>query len=1228
MAEKKFLTCDGNQAAAHVAYMFSEVAAIYPITPSSPMAEYIDEWAAKGQKNIFGETVKVVEMQSEAGAAGAVHGSLQAGALTTTYTASQGLLLMIPNMYKIAGELLPGVFHVSARALAAQALSIFGDHADVMACRQTGFAMLATSSVQEIMDLAPVAHLAAIEGRVPFVHFFDGFRTSHEIQKVEAADMEKLRKLVNQKALKEYRERALNPEHPVTRGTAQNPDIYFQTRELQNKYYDALPDIVAKYMKQMSRITGRQYAPFVYYGAPDATDIIIAMGSINDVIKTVIDKENKAGKKLGLVTVHLYRPFSVKYLMEALPKSLMEHVKRICVLDRTKEPGANGDPLYLDVVEAFKDCPYKPLIIGGRYGLSSKDTTPAQVLAVYKNLAAEKPMNQFTVGIKDDVTRRSLKVGKEISILPKGTFEAKFYGLGADGTVGANKNSIKIIGDNTNKYSQAYFDYDSKKSGGYTCSHLRFGDQPILAPYLVGTPDFVAVHVPSYLRKYDCLRGLKKNGTFLYNSPWSVAETKKHLPDYVKKYLALNNINMYIIDATKIAAEIGLGNRTNTILQSAFFKISGVIPYDLAVEQMKKFIVKSYGKKGEDVVNMNYAAVDRGGEITKVEIPAEWAKLDCTTDFVFEHNDADPEFINKVMRPMVAQCGNDLPVSAFKDIVDGTFPAGTTAYEKRGVATVVPEWNPANCIQCNQCSLVCPHAAIRPVVMTDAELKKAPKGMKTADMKMPKEMAGMHFSMQVSVLDCTGCGNCADVCPAKEKALVMKPLESQLDEAKNWEYGQKKVTYKDELIDKFANVKNSQFAQPLFEFSGACAGCGETPYIKTITQLFGESMMVANATGCSSIYGGSAPATPYCKNYRSGKGVAWANSLFEDNAEYGLGMATGARKLREGLRKKAEELVNTTVFDWMKEATQKWLDTYNDTVANRKATDEFVAALEKAILSIDGCIDFFGSKKAQEIYGKEVAAQKLEEAKKAKAAGRKICICHGCELEQELLDNKDFLAKKSQWIFGGDGWAYDIGFGGLDHVLASGEDVNVLVLDTEVYSNTGGQSSKATPAGAVAKFAASGKKVRKKDLGMIAKSYGYVYVAQVAMGASQAQYFKAIKEAEAYPGPSLVICYAPCINHGIKIGMGHSQMEEKLAVDCGYWHLWRFNPAEEEEGKNGFHLDSKEPNWADFQKFIMGEVRYNSLVKTFPEEAKELFAKTEQFAKLRYEGYKKLSEGK
>ena len=1180
MAEKKFMTCDGNCAAAHVAYMFSEVAAIYPITPSSPMAEYIDEWSAGGRKNIFGETVKVVEMQSEAGAAGAVHGSLQAGALTTTYTASQGLLLMIPNMYKIAGELLPGVFHVSARALAAQALSIFGDHADVMSARQTGFAMLATGSVQEIMDLAPVAHLAAIEGRVPFLHFFDGFRTSHEIQKVEAADQDELKKLVNWTALKEYRDRALNPEHPVTRGTAQNPDIYFQTREAQNKYYDALPEIVAKYMKEMSKITGREYAPFTFYGAKDATDIIVAMGSITDVIKTVIDKENANGKKLGLISVHLYRPFSVKYLMDVMPKS----VKRICVLDRTKEPGANGDPLYLDVVEALKDCAEKPMIIGGRYGLSSKDTTPAHILSVFNNLAADKPMNQFTVGIVDDVTFRSLPILPEISILPKGTFEAKFYGLGADGTVGANKNSIKIIGDNTNKYSQAYFDYDSKKSGGYTCSHLRFGDQPILAPYLVGTPDFVAVHVPSYLRKYDCLRGLKGNGTFLYNSPWSVEETKKHLPDNVKKYLAEKHINMYIIDATKIAMEIGLGNRTNTILQSAFFKISGVIPYDLAVEQMKKFIVKSYGKKGEDVVNKNYAAVDRGGEIQKVEIPAEWANLNCTTEFKFEHNDNDPEFINKVMRPMVAQCGNDLPVSAFKDIIDGTFPAGTTAYEKRGVATLVPEWDNTKCIQCNQCSLVCPHAAIRPVVMTDEELKNAPASMKTADIKMPKEFAGMHFRMQVSAMDCTGCGNCADVCPAKEKALVMKPFESQLGEVDNWNYSQKKVTYKDNLIDKYANVKNSQFAQPLFEFSGACAGCGETPYIKTITQLFGERMLVANATGCSSIYGGSAPATPYCKSNRNGKGVAWANSLFEDNAEFGLGMATATRKMRDRVERIMREAIaecNCCSAE-LKARVQEWIDNRECGIKTAELADKIVAECEKC----------------------------------------------GCDYCKQIVDLKDHLVKKSQWIFGGDGWAYDIGFGGLDHVLASGEDVNVLVLDTEVYSNTGGQSSKATPAGAVAKFAASGKKVRKKDLGMIAKSYGYVYVAQVAMGASQAQYFKAIKEAEAYHGPSLVICYAPCINHGIKVGMGRTQHEEKLAVDCGYWHLWRFNPAEEDAGQNGFHLDSKEPDWSKFQDFIMGEVRYNSLLKTFPEEAKELFAKTEQFAKLRYEGYKKLSEEK
>lgn len=1177
MAEtKKFITCDGNYAAAHVAYMFSEVAAIYPITPSSPMAEYIDEWSASGRKNIFNETVRVVEMQSEAGASGAVHGSLQGGALTTTYTASQGLLLMIPNMYKMAGELLPAVFHVSARSLAAQALSIFGDHSDVMAARQTGFALMASGSVQEIMDLAAVAHLAAIKGRVPFLHFFDGFRTSHEIQKVELPNQEALAKLVDWNALNQYRERSMSPEHPVTRGTAQNPDIYFQTRELQNRYYDAIPDIVAMYMAEISKICGRQYKPFTYYGASDATNIIVAMGSVTETVKSVVDKLNAEGQKTGLVTVHLYRPFSTKYLFDVLPKS----VKRICVLDRTKEPGANGEPLYLDVVEAFYNVSDKPLIIGGRYGLSSKDTTPAHVVAVFNNLNAEKPRNRFTVGIVDDVTNLSLPLVPEFSILPKGTFEAKFYGLGADGTVGANKNSIKIIGDNTNKYSQAYFDYDSKKSGGYTCSHLRFGDLPIQAPYLVGTPDFVAVHVPAYLNKYDCLRGLKPNGTFLYNSPWSVEDTKKHLPDHVKKYLAQNHITMYIINATSIADEIGLGNRTNTILQSAFFKISGVIPYDTAVEQMKKFIDKSYGRKGEKVVKMNYAAVERGGDIVKVDIPAEWANIELKPQ-------ADarqiPAFIKNVMEPMVAQKGNDLPVSTFEDCVDGTFPAGTTAFEKRGVASHVPQWQPANCIQCNQCALVCPHAAIRPVVMTDQEKKNAPAGMQTIDMKQPKELAGMHFRMQVSVLDCTGCGNCADVCPAKSKALVMKPFETQLVETDNWTYGQQKVTYKDHMIDKTASVKNSQFAQPLFEFSGACAGCGETPYIKCITQLFGEQMLVANATGCSSIYGGSAPATPYCKNYRSGFGPAWANSLFEDNAEYGLGMAIATRQMRDRIERiMREALADNSCGDELKGLFQQWIDKRENLTESRRIGEQIVPLAQK-------------------------------------------CKCAHC---QQIVEMRHHLAKKSQWIFGGDGWAYDIGFGGLDHVLASGEDVNVLVLDTEVYSNTGGQSSKATPAGAVAKFASSGKKIRKKDLGMIAKSYGYVYVAQVAMGANQAQYFKVIKEAEAFHGPSLIICYAPCINHGISAGMGRTQNEEKMAVECGYWHLWHFNPAEEEAGQNGFHLDSKEPDWSKFQDFIMGEVRYSSLLKTFPEQAKELFKVTQANALWRYNGYKRLSEGK
>ncbi|MDR2065122.1 MAG: pyruvate:ferredoxin (flavodoxin) oxidoreductase [Prevotellaceae bacterium] len=1179
MADKKFITCDGNYAAAHVAYMFSEVAAIYPITPSSPMAEYIDEWAAFGRKNIFNETVKVVEMQSEGGAAGAVHGSLQAGALTTTYTASQGLLLMIPNMYKIAGELLPGVFHVSARSLAAQALSIFGDHSDVMSARQTGFAILATSSVQEIMDLAPVAHLAAIKGRIPFIHFFDGFRTSHEIQKVEAAEQDSLIKLINWNELSEFRKRAMNPENPVTRGTAQNPDIYFQTREAQNRFYDAIPDIVAEYMNEISKLTGRKYQPFTYYGAPDATDIIIAMGSITEITKTVVDKLNRDGGKTGVITVHLYRPFSVEYLNKIIP----ETVKRICVLDRTKEHGANGDPLYLDVVEAFANnrnitAGKKPLIIGGRYGLSSKDTTPAHILAVFNNLNDEEPKNQFTIGITDDVTHRSLPLLPDIVVLPEGTFEAKFYGLGADGTVGANKNSIKIIGDNTEKYSQAYFDYDSKKSGGYTCSHLRFGDKPIQAPYLVNTPDFVAVHVPSYLKKYNCLKGLKHGGTFLYNSPWSVEDTKNNLPDNVKKYLAVNDIKMYIINATDIAQKIGLGNRTNTILQSAFFKISQVISYDLAVKQMKKAIEKSYGRKGENIVNMNYSAVDEGGNVTKIDIPAEWANI----EIVKENDERNiPDFIKNIVEPVNAQKGNDLPVSAFSGYEDGTFPAGTTAYEKRGIAVNVPRWQAESCTQCNQCSFVCPHAAIRPVVMTDEELQNAPQSMNTLDMKVPKEMSGMHFRIQVSVLDCTGCGNCADICPSKTKALYMEPLETQMEQVKNWEYSQHNVTYKDYLIDKTSNVKNSQFAQPLFEFSGACAGCGETPYIKAITQLFGEQMFIANATGCSSIYGGSAPSTPYCKNYRSGFGPAWANSLFEDNAEYGLGMAIATRQMRNRIQLIMEEAISNCneCSDELKDLFKSWIENRENTAESRKTGENIIKLAEK-------------------------------------------CTCDYCK---KIIALRHYLAKKTQWIFGGDGWAYDIGFGGLDHVLASGENVNVLVLDTEVYSNTGGQSSKATPTGAVAKFATSGKKIRKKDLGMIAKSYGYVYVAQVAMGANQSQYLKAIKEAEAFNGPSIVICYAPCISHGIKAGMSCTQLEEKRAVECGYWHLWRYNPDMEAAGQNGFVLDSKEPDWSKFQDFIKGEIRYSSLLSSFPQEAAELFEVTQQNAQWRYNQYKRLA---
>ena len=1170
MAQKKFITCDGNYAAAHIAYMFSEVAAIYPITPSSTMAEYVDEWAASGRKNIFGETVKVVEMQSEAGAAGAVHGSLQGGALTTTFTASQGLLLMIPNMYKIAGELLPCVFHVSARALAAQALSIFGDHQDVMAARQTGFAMLASGSVQEVMDLAGIAHLIAIKSRVPFMHFFDGFRTSHEIQKIELIDEEALIKLLDTKALAEFRKRALNPENPVTRGTAQNSDIYFQTREASNRFYDAIPDLVAEAMENISKITGREYKPFTYYGDPDAENVVIAMGSITETIKETIDYMQAKGEKAGLISVHLYRPFSPKYLMNVLPKS----VKRICVLDRTKEPGANGEPLYLDIKDVLYGTANAPIVVGGRYGLSSKDTTPAQMLAVYENLKANEPKDHFTVGIVDDVTFTSLPVGPELHLENKDTFEARFIGLGADGTVGANKNSIKIIGNTTDKYCQAYFAYDSKKSGGYTASHLRFGDKPIRSPYLVNTPDFVACHVPSYLGKYDLLKGLKDGGTFLLNSVWDAETTKKHLPDAMKKYMAEHKINFYIINATKIASEIGLGSRTNTIMQSAFFKVSGVIPYDKAKEEMKKAIYKSYGKKGEDVVNMNYAAVERGGNVTKVKIPAEWASI----EIVPTEPENAPEFIRKIVRPIESLEGDNLPVSAFVGREDGSWDPGTSQYEKRGIAVKIPEWQPDNCIQCNQCAYVCPHAAIRPFLLTEEEAEAAPEGTKT--IQGAGATKAYKFKIQISPLDCTGCSNCANVCPAPNKALVMKPLEEQLQngEEARWEYMHRKVGYKDTVVDKTKTVKNSQFSRPLFEFSGACAGCGETPYIKAITQLFGHRMIIANATGCSSIYGGSAPSSPYCSNNK-GFGPAWANSLFEDNAEFGLGILSGVAKQRERLCILMREAIEngSTCSAELKSVMTEWIDNRKDATKSEEIAERLIPMME-------------------------------------------ACNCPIC---QQILELKHYLIKKSIWIIGGDGWAYDIGFGGLDHVIASGKNVNILVLDTEVYSNTGGQSSKSTPIGAVAKFASAGKRVRKKDLGAMAMTYSYVYVAQVAMGANHNQYFQAIKEAEAYNGPSLIIAYAPCINHGIKGGMGLSQMTEKQAVESGYWHLWRYNPTLPEQGKNPFILDSKEPDWSKFQEFIHKEVRYTSLLKTFPKEAEELFAASESDAKWRYDTYKR-----
>ncbi len=1171
--EKKFITCDGNEAAAHISYMFSEVAAIYPITPSSTMAEHVDEWAAAGRKNIFGETVMVQEMQSEGGAAGAVHGSLQAGALTTTYTASQGLLLMIPNMYKIAGELLPCVFHVSARTLASHALCIFGDHQDVMSCRQTGFAMLCEGSVQEVMDLAGVAHLATLKSRVPFINFFDGFRTSHEIQKIEKLENEDLAPLIDQKALAEFRARALNPQKPVARGMAENPDHFFQHRESSNSFYEAVPAIVEEYMNEISKITGRKYGLFDYYGAEDAERVIIAMGSVTEAAREAIDYLTSKGEKVGLVSVHLYRPFSAKHFLAAVPKT----AKRIAVLDRTKEPGANGEPLYLDVKDCFYGVENAPLIVGGRYGLGSKDTTPAQILAVYENLAMAMPKNQFTIGIEDDVTFTSLPKKEEIALGGEGMFEAKFYGLGADGTVGANKNSVKIIGDNTNKYCQAYFAYDSKKSGGFTCSHLRFGDHPIRSTYLVNTPNFVACHVQAYLHMYDVTRGLRENGTFLLNTIWEGEELAKNLPNNVKRYFAQKNITVYYINATKIAQEIGLGNRTNTILQSAFFRITEVIPVDLAIEQMKKFIVKSYGKKGEDVVNKNYAAVDRGGEYHQLTVDPAWANLPADEKAV----NNDPAFINEVVRPINAQDGDLLKVSAFKGIEDGTWHQGTAKYEKRGVATFVPVWNEANCIQCNQCAYVCPHAAIRPFVLDEEELKGA--NFATIVVKAPATMKGMAFRMQVDVMDCLGCGNCADVCPGFKgnKALSMVPLEGQEAEAANWDYCVANVKTKQSLVDVKSNVKNSQFATPLFEFSGACSGCGETPYVKLISQLFGDREMVANATGCSSIYSGSVPSTPYTTNEK-GHGPAWANSLFEDFCEFGLGMELANEKMRARIQKAMEEAIaaEATPAEY-KEVFQAWIENQNDADKTKELAEKIIPMVEAA---------------------------------KDK--------CANCATIAEL---SHFLVKRSQWIIGGDGASYDIGYGGLDHVIASGKNVNILVLDTEVYSNTGGQSSKSTPVGAIAKFAAAGKRVRKKDLGLMATTYGYVYVAQIAMGADQAQTLKAIREAEAYDGPSLIIAYAPCINHGLKKGMGKSQAEEKAAVECGYWHLWRYNPALEAEGKNPFTLDSKEPDWSKFQDFLKGEVRFASVMKQYPAEAAELFQAAEDNAKWRLRSYKRLA---
>lgn len=1178
---RKMKTMDGNSAVAHVSYAFTDVAAIYPITPSSVMADLTDKFSAQGAKNLFGRQVQVTEMQSEGGASGAVHGSLAAGALTTTYTASQGLLLMIPNMYKMAGELLPGVIHVSARALTSHALSIFGDHSDIYACRQTGYAMLCSNNPQECMDLAAVAHLAAIEGRVPFLHFFDGFRTSHEIQKIEEWDYADLADMLNWDAVEAFRRRALNPEHPVTRGTAQNDDIFFQAREACNKYYDAVPEVVVKYMDKVNAKIGTDYKPFNYYGAEDAEHVIVAMGSVCDCTEEVVDYLNAAGEKVGLLKVHLYRPFVADYMLRELPKT----VKTISVLDRTKEPGSIGEPLYLDVLAAINGSDFAGVkVYTGRYGLGSKDTTPGDIIAVYRNAESETPKRRFTIGIVDDVTNLSLPIVENPDTTPKGTHSCKFWGLGADGTVGANKNSIKIIGDNTDMYAQGYFAYDSKKSGGLTVSHLRFGKTPIKSTYYISKADFVACHNPSYVDKYDIVDDLKEGGSFLLNCPWDTEELSERLPGKMKKILAERHINFYTIDGIKIGKEIGLGGRINTVLQSAFFKIADIIPADKAKELMKAAAKKSYMKKGQAIVDMNYAAIDRGMEdLKKVEIPADWANaVDNSVADKAEGNGALVEYVNEILKPVNAYKGNKLPVSTFMDHVDGTAPNGSAAYEKRGIAVDVPEWNPENCIQCNRCAIVCPHAVIRPVAMTADELAKAPEGTKSLPMMGLKDL---NFVMTVSTLDCTGCGACAQVCPGKKgaKALTMQSIDSQRPKQAVFDYA---LTLEDkpEVHEKFKfiTVKGSQFKQPLLEFSGACAGCGETPYAKLVTQLFGDRMFIANATGCSSIWGASAPATPYTKN-KKGYGPAWQNSLFEDNAEFGLGMALGQKAIRNRLIEYVEGIQKDTDSADLKTACQNYLDTVTDSTSSRPATDALIAELEK----------------------------NTEDAKVG-------------ELVKKTLVDKDELAKKSMWIFGGDGWAYDIGFGGLDHVIASGENVNILVFDTEVYSNTGGQASKATPVGSVAQFAAAGKAVKKKDLAAIAMSYGYVYVAQCAMGADNNQVLKAMVEAESYNGPSLVICYAPCINHGIKGGMGIAQLEEKKAVEAGYWNIFRYDPRLADEGKNPFMLDGKAPS-ASYRDFIMGEVRYNSLTRSFPERAEKLFEKAEKVAADKYAHLEKLA---